>query len=184
MNLSENIYKSHLRGLLKKGLPLLCLLFIWAGAPDNNNEYEVKAMFLYNFTKYIEWPAQADSPVFRIAISGNSEIAPVLQSIAAKKSIGNKKIEIVTLGSGEFVPCQILFIPKSENSQVEELARKCQGKGVLVITDECRNAPKGAAINLVKSENKIRFDLYMNCARTGGIKISSQLTSLALTVYQ
>jgi len=170
------------RGMLKGVLLFLCWFLVWAGIPSNNNEYDVKAMFVYNFTKYVEWPETSDPVVFRIAVCGNSDIIPVLQSIAQKKSIGTKKIEIVILPPGEIASCQILFVPKSESHLLEELARKCQGKGILIVSEECRNAGKGAAINLVNSNSKIRFDIYLSAARSAGVKISSQLTSLALNV--
>ena len=72
---------------------------------------------------------------------------------------------------------------KDESVNMESLASRCRDKGVLIITDECKNARQGAGINLLTLENKVRFEIYQQGVRNGGIKLSSRLSMLAQTVY-
>lgn len=166
---------------------LFGLMFLLCSFSANNsmdgNEYNLKAMFILNFIKYVEWPQEIDN-TFRIAIVGESEIKEALITmIKMKPSMEGKRIEIITLEEGEVRPCQMIFIPSEESKELASIIKGYQGKGVLIITDENHHASKGAAINLINIDNKIRFEIYLNQAKLAGIKISSKLSELATNVY-
>ena len=148
----------------------------------DGNEYDVKAMFLYNFTKYVNWPATNSSEPFRIGIVGRSEIKIALEVIAQQKKIDNRQIEIKQVDPGDNSLCQVLFVAKSQTSKVEELVRKYAGKGVLIVSEECRHSEYNATINLVTKENKVRFELNQASARIAGLKIANTLANLAVVV--
>jgi hypothetical protein len=149
----------------------------------DGNEYNLKSMFILNFIKYIEWPNQ-DNDEFRIAIAGRSEIKEALLAlIRMKANAAGRKIHVFTIADNEVVPCEILFIPFNESASVSLYQKAYAGKGVLIISEDNKNASKGAAINLINIENKIRFEIYQSQAKAAGIKISSRLTELASTVY-
>jgi hypothetical protein len=156
------------------------LVFGSFSAGIDANEYQVKAMFVFNFTKYVEWPEAKSSDVFTIGVIGESEIIEPLEHIATQKKVGDKKIVVKVLTTEAEEYCNIIIVSKSRLNKLEQVEKKYAGKGVLIISDESQ---RSAAINLVTRDNKIRFEINQFLARTGGIKISSQLLSLAVEVH-
>lgn len=144
------------------------------------NEYQIKAMFVFNFTKYVEWPEVKSNDVFTIGVIGESEIFDQLERVATQKKVGESKIVIRSLSIEAEDYCNIIIVSKSQTSKLEQIEKRYAGKGVLIISDE---SPRSAAINLVTRDNKIRFEINQSLAKIGGVKISSQLLSLAVEVH-
>ncbi len=150
------------------------------GAGMEGNEYQIKAMFVFNFTKYVEWPKSVAGDAFVIGIIGESEIAVPMELIAQQKKVGDKKIVIKKLDPDGEDYCQIIIVPRSRSNKLEQIEKKYAGKGVLIISDE---APRSAAINLVTLDNKIRFEVNQAMVKNGGVKLSGQLLALAIAVH-
>ena len=168
--------------ILVLGLAIVLGSFTTGGV---DNEYQVKAMFIYNFTKYIEWPQNQPDNVFRIGVVGKSDIIESLKAIAGQKKVGEKKIEVNSITPDESEHTyQIIFISQTQSKEIEKIGKANNGKGVLIIAEESDKFDKGAAINLVTQDKKIRFEINQTQAKNGGIKISSQLLPLALSVHQ
>lgn len=170
---------------VKVKILLLLTAFVFGSftaGPNGNegNEYQVKAMFVFNFTKYVEWPDAKPNDVFTIGVIGESEILEPLERIATQKKVGDRKIIIKTLSADAEEYCNIIIVAKSRLNKLEQVEKRCAGKGILIISDE---SPRSAAINLVTRDNKIRFEINQLLAKTGGVKISSQLLSLAVEVH-
>ena len=163
---------------------LFILLFIGPiqsfGSGDTN-EYNVKAMFVLNFLKYVEWPPVDKDNVFIIGIAGESELYEALVKMTANRG-DFKKIKIEKLQADQIKDVQILIIPKKEKNKTEEWSKRYYGKGVLIISEECKDA-NSSAINLKSIDNKIRFDINHTQAKLGGVKISSRLANLATSVH-
>ncbi|MEO8210587.1 MAG: YfiR family protein [bacterium] len=164
-------------------ISLVILLFIGPvrsfGGGDSN-EYSVKAMFVLNFMKYVEWPSKNKSDVFRIGIAGESDLFNELETMTKNRSEFVKiKIERVSLNVIENI--QILIVPKNEKNNIEAWTKKYQGKEVLIISEECKDV-NNSAINLKNINNKIRFEINNTQAKLGGVKISSRLSNLAISV--
>ena len=174
-------FSKHKNSRKSAGWLLLCLAFAaMAFTPESDgNEYQIKAMFVFNFTKYVEWPEKATSN-FTIAVAGESEITGAMEAIAAQKKIGNKKINVGRLSSDMSEDCDIIIVPASRLNKLEAIEKHYANKGVLIITDE---SARPAAINLVTKDNKVRFEINQQLAKMGGVKISGQLLSLAITVH-
>ena len=149
-------------------------------AASESNEYNIKAMFVLNFMKYVEWPSESISDTFKIGVVGESNIYQALQSLVANRK-ENAKIQIYKVNTDVNQEYQILIITRSENNRIESLSKVCQGKGVLIISEDCKNN-NNATINLVNINNKIRFEINNNQAKLGGIKISSKLAEMAISV--
>lgn len=160
----------------------LCLLSVQS--IGDGNEYNLKAMFVLNFIKYIEWPGQNQNE-FRIAIAGKSDIKDALLSLIKMKTASSgRKIKVFNLEDNSgFVPCEILFIPNGESLDISAIQKMYAAKGVLIVSEDNKNASKGACINLINIDNKIRFEIFQSQAKLAGIKISSRLTELASNVY-
>jgi hypothetical protein len=167
-----------------KAIRLLLLLIVasvFSFAEGNSNEYNVKAMFVLNFMKYIEWPADASPNSMRIGVLGESEMFDALVNMTKNRQ-ETKKITVEKIDENSTGNYGIIIIPKTQKKKFDEFLKRYQTKGVLVITDELKGAGVGA-INLVTIENKIRFEINYSQAHYFGVRISSRLADLAITVY-
>ena len=146
------------------------------------DEYSIKTIFIYNFTKYIEWPAADKKNVFEIIVIGESDIIKPLEELARNKKINQKTIIIKGSGAESEVNGDIVFIPFHESKKLGTVLKNCKGKNVLVITEAPNLAAKGATINFKTVENKIRFELNQAAAKNSGLKLSNQLVELSIPV--
>lgn len=150
---------------------------------DVADEYTVKGIFIYNFTKYIDWTSAKNNTTFVIAVFGESEITKSLKQIALTKKVNNKNIEIKRIGNIEQAKdCQIVFIPRSKNGMLQETIDKLGAKGILIVTEDKDMALKGSCINIISIDGKIKFELNENAVRRDGLKIASQLEALAILI--
>ncbi len=146
-----------------------------------SNEYNVKAMFILNFMKYVDWPEKKTDNLFNIGVGGETDIYDALKSMVNNRN-ETGKIKIERISQDEAVNYNIIILSKKESRNAEEWVKKYQGKGVLIITDEYKGE-NGGAINLVSTDNKIRFEINHTQAKLGGVKISSRLSEFAITVH-
>lgn len=146
-------------------------------------DYRFHSVFIYNFTKYIQWPASQQSGDFVIAVVGNSPITSELEKMAANKTVGTQKIVIKHLKSiSEATHCHILFVPSDHPSNFETIQQKLKGKHTLVITEKTGMAQKGSGINFVWQDNKWKFELNEQATQNAGLKVSKELSKLAVHV--
>jgi hypothetical protein len=147
-----------------------------------NTESRYKALFIYNFTRYIEWPSNGTQD-FVIGILGKSTVYSELLTIADKKNVGSQTISLKKFNSAsEVSQCSILFIGNDASSQVASITTSMQGKNTLIITERPGLINKGAGINFVLDDGKQRFELSKtNMAKTG-LKVNTQLMEMAMVV--
>jgi YfiR/HmsC-like len=170
--------------MLKKllSLVLLCSLMGTAMAQVQDGEAKLKAAFIYNFTKYIEWDTTSSANDFIIGIMGSSPITAPLMEIANTNSIKNKKILIRLYNRPEDIGnCDILFIPQKLPYQLHSILDKT-GRGVLTISEEEGSAKEGTAFNFVIRNDKLKFEANLNAIRLAGLKAGSQLLKLAIPI--
>lgn len=161
------------------------LLFLLTGmkpVSDEGNEYSIKAMFIYNFTKYIDWSQSNNTKTFRIGVVGKSELFDALVLIASQKKIDNKPVEVNKITDQDNTVYEVIFVAKSASQKVDELSKKYLSKGVLIVSEECKHSEHCATINLITTDNKVRFEINQASARSAGLKISTVLTNLAVVV--
>ncbi len=145
------------------------------------NDYRIHAVFLYNFTKYVQWPTANQAGDFVIGVVGNSPIYDELTKIMTGKTAGSQKIVIKKFKNADDVgSCHMLFVPS--NISFESVQAKLSGKPTLLITEKPGLAQKGSNINFVIKDNKWRFELNENSTRSSGLKVASELAKLAITV--
>ena len=152
-----------------------------------NREYPLKALFLYNFAGYIEWPAGTfanDESPFTIGILGKTPIDETLNQIAATKRISGRKIEIVHFVSvNDLKPCQILFIANSVSPALQRKAIDAmKNRPVLIVGESDGFAAEGGDINFFLRDNKIRFEINVVTTRQQQLKVSSKLLGIATIV--
>lgn len=148
----------------------------------DGNEFDLKALFIFNFIKYVDWPPTADNEPFTIAVLGSSDIKESLQRIADQKKLNSQKIEVKVADDPDEINCRVLFIPASMSDRLQECIAKFSGKGVLIVTEGKNLASKGSSINFVMIDNKMKFEVNPAAVKNAGLKISGQLLDLAIVV--
>lgn len=166
-----------------------CLALLLAGAPvcaqaPQPSEYQLKAAFLFNFAKYIDWPAESftnDKAPFLIGILGDNPFGSALEQIVAGKKINEHPITIQPLRAGtEGTNCHIIFVSSSEKKRLPEIMQSLHGAAVLTVGETEKFIETGGIINFVPEANKIRFQINDDAAKAAKLKISSKLLSLAV----
>jgi hypothetical protein len=163
-----------------------------ASAQTSASEYEVKAAFVYNFLKFVDWPTNAfptqNSP-YIIAVLGRDPFdnpetgGNFLDSAINGKVINERKIIIQRYeGISEVGACHLLFISKLEKDRLKDIFASLDEKNILTISETDGFCEQGGVINLVRQGGKVRFEINLQAASRAGLKISSKLLSVAKIV--
>jgi hypothetical protein len=146
-------------------------------------EYQIKAAYIYNFARFVDWPPQAfastNAPMV-IGVLGENVFGSSFQQFNGRKINGHElqfeKFDSVTTATN----CQILFISASEKSHLSKILGQLQGTSILTVSEADNFIGDGGMIYLfIDEENKVRFQINNNAARKAGLTISSKLLSLA-----
>ncbi len=166
-------------------LSVLMLLIIGIQAQtlaSSGREYKIKAAFLLNFLKFIEFPAEAFSSsdaAFVLGILGTDPFGDAIEPLAGKRVKG-RTIRIDRFKDlGQVTACHILYISDSEKDKLVDILQEAKGRAVLTVGDADQFARKGGIIGFVTFQNKIRFEINMTAADQANLKISSKLLKLA-----
>lgn len=148
-------------------------------------EYLVKALFLYNFFKFVEWPRESSfstSPSVNVCIIGDDPFGHSLDEIR-DETVRGKKLEIRFVSTPEEGrKCQLLFIPASERYRAGQIARTVRDSGVLTVSDSPDPTREGVVIGFYMEQKKVRFAINIDAAKRSNLKISAQLLKLARIV--
>lgn len=166
----------------------LLLAILSAGASAQTaSEYDVKAAFLYNFTKFVEWPPGAflaESSQLRLCILGDNPFGTTLESVIEGEEVQGRRLLILRV---DFLHnpghCHILFISRSERERIPAVLTALQGSPVLTVSETDGFLEKGGTINFKIREGKVRFEINPSAAERGGLKMSSKLLRLATRIY-
>jgi hypothetical protein len=141
-------------------------------------------MFIYNFSRLIEWPANYKNGPFVIGVLGNSGLQEQLQVYTNGKRVGSQPITVKTFNSpGDISTCHILFVPFNDTKSMPNVVSSIAGKSTLVITEKNGAIEQGSAINFVVVGDKLKFELSSGNASKYKIKVSSKLNEMAYKVY-
>ena len=152
-------------------------------------EDKVKAAFVFNFTKFIEWPSNAfekvDTP-FVVAVLGADGIASAMEEAVRDKKAHNRPLTVRRLtridGIGDGSACHLLFVGRSEQARMAEILRRLDKAGVVTVADSEGFLNQGGMINFIMEAKRVRFEVNTVAAERAGLKISSQLLKLAIRV--
>jgi hypothetical protein len=178
-----------LNRIMLKRFSVLLTLFVlpvmmgFQTAPTDTNA-RVKSVFIYNFTRYVEWPADYQTGNFIINMYGtNAAMLSELNTMAKTKTVGAQKIEIrntTTLdGIGK---CNILYVTPDVSTPLADILAKIKGKSTLLVTEKAGFAKQGSAINFVVVDNRQKFELNKANAEKNNLKVSAQLVTLSIPV--
>ncbi|MBI3804694.1 MAG: YfiR family protein [Nitrospirae bacterium] len=149
------------------------------------SEYQVKAAFLYNFAKFVEWPTETlnGGEPFVIGILGRDPFNGFIDEAISGKSVRDRPIVVKRFSKiEEAAGAQILFISGSEGEKVGRLLKHLDRTPILTVSDLKRFAEQGGMIQLVMDENRVRFAVNLTAVERTGLKPSSQLLRLARIV--
>jgi hypothetical protein len=174
--------------MLGRLLKLLIIVLFWGAglnyAYGQQNDLQdantVKALFVYNFTKYIEWPNLKPGAPFIIQVYGDAEMKEGLDKMLKGRKVQDHPIEVRQYSLADTTPVQINYIPARQYNKAQATLKNTEGNGSLEITDGLtgKNIP---GINLIKIDEKLKFQLNEQAIRKEGLKISIQLLDLAVS---
>lgn len=146
-------------------------------------EAQFKSVFMYNFTKYVEWPASKKSGDFIIAVIGKDDVTPFLDAVAKSKLAGNQKIVVKQCNSAaEAAGSHMVFLSGSKSNDFESVAAVAKSSNALLVTDKSGLGRRGAGINFINEGGKIRFEVNKSAMEGSGLKVSNDLLKLGTVV--
>jgi YfiR/HmsC-like len=149
-------------------------------------EYQLKAAFLFNFAKFVDWPpssfAGPQAP-FTICIFGNDPFGQAVDSTLKGQSIRGRAVNIRRIQEvTQLRHCQIAFVGASEQHHVHEIVQSLRGASVLLVGESRGFAAEGGAIQFQMEDNRVRFSINPDAAERARLRVSSKLLSLATIV--
>lgn len=138
---------------------------------------------MYHFTKYVDWPEAKKSGDFVIGVVGNSDIYKELETIAATKKAGTQTIVIKKISSpSEAASCHIAFISASQSGSLDQYLQSTASKPVLIVTEKNGLAKKGAGINFIIADEKLKFEINKSSVESNSLKVSGDLLKLGIVL--
>jgi len=153
---------------------------------DEFPEYKLKSAFLYNFAKFVTWPAQSfatpETPM-TIGILGDDPFGPLLNETIKNKTVNGRPILIKHLTRNDAAKdCHILFISRSEKERIPAILASLKGKSILTVSEVDKFAHNGGAINLLVVQESIRFEINLQAAEQAGLQVSSKLWGVGIVI--
>ena len=149
-------------------------------------EYDVKAAYLYNFAKFVEWPPPDEESArrrFVIAVLGDDPFGRTLEETLAGKTVGDRSFAVRRVSTPEQAEgAQIVFVSASEWARLPHVLRVLDGAGALTVGDMRQFAERGGMIGFRMEGRKVRFDINPEPVERAGLRMSSQLLRLARIV--
>ena len=162
------------------GLALLCAVTPGASAqPTASAEYQLKAVFLFNFAQFVEWPARAfrdaKAPLV-IGILGEDPFGAYLDDLVSGEKIGDRPLVVHRYNRAEDLnDCHIVFISRSEARNVENIVARLKNRSLLTVSDLDAFARRGGMVRFVMEDGKIRLRINVEAAKACELTISSKI---------
>jgi hypothetical protein len=175
--------------MLMLGMMVCAVLWSWRATPADMTvarEYQVKAIFLFNFVQFVTWPAAAfpdpHTPI-TVGILGDDPFGPFLEEavrgeVIDGRSLTIKRFQVIEEVSGS----QVLFVSKSETGRLRQILAALQGTSILTVGETEAFARQGGIINFITVDNKVRYEINVDAAKRANLDISSKLLRLAKIV--
>lgn len=178
-----------IRALLVAAFQLLALFAADSRQPqaaDGLSEAQIKAAYLYNFAKFVEWPEAAE-PVtadINLCVVGNNVLDGALQSLDGRKA-GERSLKVTPHSSADtsLADCHLLFVGVSEQQRMVPILKNLGSAPVLTLSDIADFAEKGGGIALLFRDNKVVFEVNLESIRNAGLRLPGQLLNIATHVY-
>jgi hypothetical protein len=156
-----------------------------AGEPPKQVALEqaVKAAYLYNFAKFVSWPADSSltrAPALTIGVLSDASFLHAVEATVRGKQVAGRPLAVRHFRTVKDVePCEVLFIDRTQAEHLPELRERLAGWPVLTVSDAEGFASRGGMIGLFLEDGRVRFEVGVAAARTGGLQVSSKLLRLS-----
>ncbi len=168
---------------------LLVLLhgsLVWAQV-NPLNEYQLKAAFLFNFAKFVDWPPSTFSDVqspINLCILGDDPFGDALDELVHGKIINAREIAIRrTRKVEELKACHVVFISDSEDRRLPDIFDDLKASSALTVGESPEFAERGGGIQFYMDEGRVRFSINVDAVRRAHVTVSSKLLALARIVH-
>jgi hypothetical protein len=151
------------------------------------SESDVKAAYLYQFSRYVEWPAAsgAQPDPITLCVAFDARVAGALQKIAGGESGAGRRVTVRKDPDAAHVSdCHMLFIGRGDEQPVAALFKALEGKPTLIAGDDLPFLRRGGMVAFIAQDRKIRFSISLVAADAAHLKISSELLRHAVQVIQ
>ena len=166
---------------MKKGL-LLAILILFCGFTQEQS-YKMHPLFIFSFTRYVQWPEAYNQGDFEILVLGESPLIEELKALAQSKKVGDRPIKIVKInGVSEIRKCNMLFVPADKSDKLNEVIQKIDAQSVLLMTEQPGLGAQGSCINFVSKEGRLTFELNQAAFTKRNLKASNELTRIATMI--
>lgn len=180
-------------GVLRRLFGLVAILVVAAGlvrlsasSVDGLSEYEVKAAFLFNFTRFVEWPGSAfanDKAPIVIGLFHSDPFGAALRRVVEGQTVRGRAVEVRVVKSYDEVrTCHLVFVSAAEERRIPDLLRSGAVSRVLAVGESSGFAQAGGMMNFVMDGSRVRFEVNLRAAERAGLKLSSRLLSMARLV--
>ncbi len=169
-----------MRGKVLWQLVFLLTIAVQAKGQDIHKFHSI---FIYNFSKFIQWPTEYKKGDFVIGVLGDSPVTQHLKTMAVSKKVGNQSFSIINYNTpGDIGKCHILYIPTAYSKWLEECKTSLGGNSTLIITDKPGLGKDGSGINFLIVNGKPKFELNKSAAEERRLKVSTELAKLAIMI--
>jgi len=178
------------RGVFLQRIVAVALWLLFAGSSaagqQKPSEYQVEAAYLYNFGRFVEWPAKGitdPSGVFTICVLGEDPFGQALDATLAGETIGQQRVAARRISSPQMsAECQILFISSSEANHLNKIIEALDKTAVLTVSDIPQFSQRRGMIQFVLEGNRICFEVNLTATQRAGLTMSSELLKVATVV--
>lgn len=158
------------------------------GQQPRASEYEIKAVYLLNFAKFVDWPVDATkskTDPFTICVLGKNPFGPFLVETVRGETIAGQTVMEKDIGGAQDAPgCRILYISSSEEGRLDAIVSGLGKMAILTVSDMPQFSQHGGMIQFVMEGNKVRFEANLGAAQAVGLSMSSSLLKVATSVYR
>ena len=167
---------------MKKGVLLIAFLLVGVnfGFSQVSSVSQAQALYIFNFSRLIQWPAGSTSGEFVIGVVGDNDLFSSLTSYVANKKVGTQPIVVKKFDDPQSVArCHIVFVGDGKVSRLNEIIGKLQGSNSLIITERKGMINSGSAIDFFMEQDKLRFVMNSDNAQKYNLTVSKSLEDMA-----
>jgi len=160
------------------------LLFLLIQIAGYSQTHKFQSVFIYSFTRYVQWPDAYNEGDFEILVLGDSPILDELRNMAQTKKVsGDRSIKVTKINAPtEIRKCNILYVPSNKSSQIDNVLAKVNAMPILIVTEEPGLGLKGSNINFIVKDGKLAFELNQASISKKNLRISNELSRLAIMI--
>jgi hypothetical protein len=166
---------------MRKSILFVAVLMIFGvGARAADNVAGLQAMYIYNFLRHINWPANSVGNDFVIGVYGSGDMYEQLTNYTKDRKIGNKSISVIKIDNiADAAKCQLLFVPSSRSSKIAEIKSNIGAKSCLIVSEKSGTFGSGSGIEFMIDQDKLRFKVSEGNLKQQNLGVSKALLDMA-----